>query len=390
MSNTLHSVIELFSVELWRELFEYFNSIELWYSFRGLNRKIDAILDQTMLHLNFKKQGNYGYFMKKILPSMNVGNVRSLKLKNANEIQHFFSIYSLNSLIQLRLLSLDFMYSFNDNLFRFWNQLSSLRHLRLLKIMFWGSCSGPNNCLDEKEHIIRLIFNKDYCPLLKYFKIDTCGLQRGMPTIPSLITTTKTTNIKYLWIDSLTVNDLIRLLPAIQNVKSFHIDYHLCTDNEPKERQQKMTIIMPLMPKCIRLHLKLSQDITFEHVEYLLKHTPNLKDLFLWGWYHLLDANKWELLLSVQCPKLIKLELICTGPIYNNNFDQASDDFEQKCKITPFWLERNVTITDDEDFSAHDYRCDTIVRFNIKKVSLIQDFLFCNIKKSSFKHEQFI
>ena len=45
MSEKFHSVIEIFAVELWREIFEYFNSNELWCSFRGLNRKIDAIID---------------------------------------------------------------------------------------------------------------------------------------------------------------------------------------------------------------------------------------------------------------------------------------------------------------------------------------------------------
>jgi hypothetical protein len=75
MFGTFHSTIELFSVELWREIFDYFNSNELWYLFRGLNRKIDAIIDQTTLHLDFKKKDNYGYFVKNILPSMNVTNV---------------------------------------------------------------------------------------------------------------------------------------------------------------------------------------------------------------------------------------------------------------------------------------------------------------------------
>ena len=37
------------------------------------------------------------------------------------------------------------------------------------------------------------------------------------------------------------------------------------------------------------------------------------------------------------------------------------DDFEQECETTPFWLERNVTIIDDEDFSGHDYRSDILV-----------------------------
>jgi hypothetical protein len=168
----------------------------------------------------------------------------------------------------------------------------------------------------------------------------------------------------------LPLNDLIKLLPALQNVKAFDIDYELSHDKESNE-QPKMTIAVPLMPKCIRMHLKLSDDITFEHVEYLLKLTPNLKDLFLRGWYHLLNAKKWELLLSTLCPKLLKLELICIGPIGNDDFDQAADDFDQECKTTPFWLQRNVKFIDDEDFTGHDYREGVAVRFNIKKVSFI-------------------
>jgi hypothetical protein len=371
MFGTFHSTIELFSVELWREIFDYFNSNELWYLFRGLNRKIDAIIDQTTLHLDFKKKDNYGYFVKNILPSMNVTNVRSLKLQETNEIRHFFSIYSFNSLIQLRLLSITFMYSFNDNSFTFWNQLSSLKYLRSLEIMFWGN-SEPDNCIEEKEFIIRSIFNNDYCPLLKSFTISTPGRQRGMPTIPSLITTTKTTYIQYLSIDSLTFNDLIKLLPALQNVKLFCLQNQLYYDNKSNEQEHNMTITMPLLPNCVRLQLKLTYDIGFEHIEYILNQTPNLKDLFLWGWYHLANANKWKLLLSIQCPKLMKLELKLTGPIFDEDFDQALDNFEQECKTTPFWLERNVTFPDDEDWSISDCFSNIVVRYNIEKVSFIQ------------------
>ena len=133
MSYTLHTVIELLSVELWREIFDYFNTNDLWYSFRGLNRRIDTIIDQTPLYLNFEKKGKYDYFMKNILPSMNVPNVRSLNLQEANATKHFFSNYSLNSMIQLRVLVLDSMFSFKDNSFIFWNQLSSLKYLKILK-----------------------------------------------------------------------------------------------------------------------------------------------------------------------------------------------------------------------------------------------------------------
>jgi hypothetical protein len=146
-----------------------------------------------------------------------------------------------------------------------------------------------------------------------------------MPTILSLITTTKTTNIQYLSIDSLTFNDLIKLLPALQNVKSFCLQNQLYYDNKSNEQEHNM----PLLPNCVRLQLKLTYDIGFEHIEYILNQTPNLKDLFLWGWYHLANATKWKLLLSVQYPKLIKLELKITGPIF--------DDF-QMMKIGRFLI----------------------------------------------------
>ncbi|UJR38744.1 hypothetical protein I4U23_031409 [Adineta vaga] len=363
MSETLHSGIEFFSVELWREVFDYFNSNDLWYSFRDLNKRINEIIDQTMLHLDFAKHENYDYYMKNILPSINGANIRSLKLQNFNEIKHFFSIYSLNSLIQLRLLSLTFMNSFNDNSFQFWNQLSSLKYLQSLKIMFRGY-SGCGYCIEEKEYIIRSIFNKDFCPLLRSFSIEACSRRSWKSTIPSLIPTTKATHMEYMSIDSLAFIDLIKLLPALQNIKSFRSDHELTYDNK---QQQNMTIPMPLLCKCIRLHIHLSEDMTFEHIEYLLKHTPNLQDLCLRSWHHLLSANKWESILSVQCPKLLKLELICTGPIGDDYFHQASDNFQQECAIIPFWTERNVTITDDEDHSAPDYRSNIIIRFNIEK-----------------------
>ncbi len=132
-----------------------------------------------------------------------------------------------------------------------------------------------------------------------------------------------------------------------------------------------MAIAIPLLSKCIRMHLKLSDDMIFEHVEYILKQTPNLKDLFLWGWYHLFNAKKLENLLSMQCPNLVKLELVCTGPIWDDNFDQAIDNFEQDYKTSAFWLERNITIG-DADRSGHDYRSDITIQFNIKKVTFIQ------------------
>ncbi|CAF1302913.1 unnamed protein product [Didymodactylos carnosus] len=345
MSDILLSVIELLCVELWQEIFEYFNFHDLWYSFRGLNSRIDAIMDQIILHIDFKNGDDYSYFEKNILLSVkNIANVRSLKLRRTNEIKHFFLIYSLSSFTQLRLLSLTLKYSFNDKLFRFWNQLSSLKNLRRLEIKFWG-ITGPNNCIQEKEYIIRSIFNKDYCPLLESLIISTCGRQKQIPTIPLLIRTSRSTNLKRLFIDSLTFNDLIKLFPALANLQTCCIDYKLYADDQPDPREPQILTTGLMLPKCIQLNLRSVNVIMFEQIEYLLQQTPNLKELFLSGWYHIPNAKKWELLLSIQCPKLIKFYLSCRGGAYNADFYQAIDDFAEECNITPYWLTRH-TITE--------------------------------------------
>ncbi|CAF1145961.1 unnamed protein product [Rotaria sp. Silwood1] len=346
MPDILHSVIERLSVELWQEIFEYLNLNDLWYSFRGLNSRIDAIIDQTSIHVNFKNGDDYDYLKKNILSSINIASIQSLKLRRINEIKHFFSIYSLSSLTQLRLLSLTLRYSFNDK-FRFWDQLSSLKNLRLLEVKFWN-IAGPNNCIQEKEYIIRSIFNKGCCPLLESLIIGTCGIVKIMAMIPLLMRTDSTTNIKRLFIDSLTFYDLMKLRPAIQNVQSFCPDYQL-----------DYSTTSPMLLKCIQLKVQLSRDFMFEHVEYLLQQTPNLEELILSGWYHLLDAKKWELLLSTQCPKLIKFELICLGDVYDNSFKKAADNFEQEYNITLFWLKRNTIVRKDRS------RCSFCCRFDV-------------------------
>ncbi len=369
MEEIFYNTIEQFSVELWREIFDYFNGIELWYSFRDLNKKIDSIIDRTPLYFDFKKTGNYSYFTENILPTVNIINVRSLKLSQINKTKHFFSIYSLHSMVNLRTLSLTHMFSFNDNSFVFWNQLSSLKHLQSLKIKFLDN-DGRGNSTEEVEFIISSIFNKNFCPLLKSFSISTDGTGNWILPYSSLIQTTKTTNIKYFSIDKLSFTDLIKLLPALENIKSFKVYYELDLEKKSNEQLRNMTISIPLLFKCVQMHLNLADHIHFEHIEYLLKYTPNLKDLSLWSWqYHLLDEKKWRLLLSIQYPQLIKFQLGCTGYDNDDYFEKISKKFEKKCSRKPFWIERN-TVVSYQGLSDDDCY-DIIIRFNIKKVSLL-------------------
>ncbi|CAF1209096.1 unnamed protein product [Adineta ricciae] len=357
--------MELISVELWLEIFDYLDVNSLWYSFRGLNRCIDEMLDQAQLHINLDKKGKYDYFMKNILPSIDIRRVRSLKLRKQNKIKHFFSITPLNSFVQLRLLSLEYMYSSKDHLFTFWNQLSSLKHLRSLKVIF-GSKFRPNNNLDEKQFLIRAIFNHDFCPLLTRFIIKNYSdnkLNTDIP-IPSLVQTTKPTNIEHLSIDRLTIVDLMKLLPALQHVKSFCVEDEL-SHNYEFFTQPIVPVAIPMLSECKTFDLSVSADIVFEHLRYLLKHTPNLKKLIIYNEWHLLDVEKWEWLLSGRCPRLIEFELSCNGDDCDRDYEKAGRVFEKACDTITFWKIRNALVM-IESFAKDDFYY-TTVEFHIGK-----------------------
>ncbi|CAF1018443.1 unnamed protein product [Adineta steineri] len=101
-----------------------------------------------------------------------------------------------------------------------------------------------------------------------------------------------------------------------------------------------------------------------EHVEYILKHTPNLTDLFLWGSWHLLDAKKWESLLSTYCPKLLKFKFSYAGyTFWDDDFIEAAHNLRQDFATRRFWIERNVTITFDADYEH------ILVRLSIQNIN---------------------
>ena len=176
--------------------------------------------------------------------------------------------------------------------------------------------------------------------------------------------TTKAINLRHLSIDSLTFGDLVILLPAMENVVALRVSADL--DAKKKSIEKPPEIDTPLLPRCHKLELTLDDNLKFEHVEYLLRQTPNLKSLFVWGWSHLNNAKKWELVLSKYCPQLLKFELICTGYIRDEVFNDAIDHFIQECRTNPFWLERN-TMANDAERSTQEYCFDLTVRFDIRR-----------------------
>ena len=226
MSDQVSNSIEQIPVELWRDIFDYFNPNDLWHTFRDLNTRINAIIDQTPLHLNLRRRGEFIRYTENIPRSMNPENVLSLVLDDGTESGEFFSVFPLDSFVQLRTLTLDYMKCFNDPNFTFWKQLSVMKHLHSLTIIY--CCFLPlNNDVREQQFFIRSIFNHGFCPGLRSFFSHTDENRKNKLSIPSLLPPTKATELRYFSIDHLAFNDLITLLPGMRNIKSFCVDIRL-------------------------------------------------------------------------------------------------------------------------------------------------------------------
>ena len=148
----------------------------------------------------------------------------------------------------------------------------------------------------------------------------------------------------------------------MQHVRSLPIHHRLCADEESIDNPPRIS--KSLLPECQLLCLKLCRECTFDHMEYLLGQTSNLKSLHRCGWSHLTDAKKWQLLLSKCCPQLMKLELICTGYLCDEIFNDDVHLFEQESQPNSVWLERNAGI-DVRERTGEVYHRDLTVQSEI-------------------------
>ena len=120
---------------------------------------------------------------------MSQANFRSLSRRGTHEVRDFFSICPLNSLVQLRALTLTYMASSDDPTFQFWTQLSSLKHLRSLIVNF-SSYHAVGESLEDQEFLIRSVFNHGFCLALELFKIHISTYVIPRTMTPQLMPTT--------------------------------------------------------------------------------------------------------------------------------------------------------------------------------------------------------
>ncbi|CAF1032862.1 unnamed protein product [Adineta steineri] len=346
------STIENFPTELWCEVFQFFDAIELYRIFDDLNSKITSILSEsTPLYFKIATTESYDFSSYVILPAVNNrANVKSFKFYEEYQIEEFFTHWPINTFSQLRCLSL--VYSgamMSDCSLVLIEQLSTLPHFERLYIQV-GSITQRDQYL---KRLLELIFvENDGFHSLKHFVFQSIK-NSHMLSLPAI---KKRTKLELLTLPSLNRDELVQLLIHIPHIKSIKTNWLYTDFYEP------VIITIPALNStllnCLHLNVQLDEQWTFEDVEFLLQQVPNVNRLKLTCSIELINGIKWERLLVVKCSKLRILEIVFCSDQWHINppsiFTELQNTFS-----TRFWQAQNVQFEHKEEIRRW------IVRFNI-------------------------
>ncbi|CAF1267877.1 unnamed protein product [Adineta steineri] len=356
MSNTfLRSTIEDLSVELWCEIFEFFDASELYHTFDNINSKITSILSEiTPLYFNIITIRDYNFTSNVILPKViNRASIKSIKFDREFQIEEFFTRWSFNTFNQLHYLSLFYLGEMGcDCSYMLLEQLSHLTSFDSLHIRV-GYIYDHDRSL---KRLFQLLFiENDAFPTLKQL-VFKCN-KDWFPHLQIPTTTMKRTKLELLTLPYLNLTNFLQMLSCIPYIRSIKVNGLYST----LDRIIPIPILSSnfILQHCVYLDLSFDCRITFDDIKLLLKIFPKLNRMKLLCDYILSNADQWETLLTENCSHLRDFQI-------NFHFqwrylDRPTSTEIQNSFSTIFWLNRNVEIKHDHNHNQQ--LLSSIVRF---------------------------
>jgi hypothetical protein len=308
--------------EIYREIFDYLCPLNIIHSFYGLNYRLNQLIENISMKLNFKNlnKNEYKRVLKQIIPKI-TQQIVAIELGQSSKINHCFSSSSFNpefridlfiqsyNLTQFSNLCFLSFTSYNlkqlESLFLIIPNMLSLRSLRLLE---------QDYSYSQNETVCKLVLANNNHYSIKQTNQFTHIFIETSPPFKTLILLYKhfinKISFNYLQINircalffypqSLTHLDYDGLSRLITNMNYFKIDIIFGT----------YTIAFDLIRR-------------FPQIQYLSVKT--ISQAYANGY-------QWAELLA-QMPNLIKLDL-------NIHLDSDKTDQEFQTFQTKFWLER--------------------------------------------------
>jgi hypothetical protein len=320
---------ELLPNEILLDLFDYFDGIDLFHAFYGLNFRFNYLLDKQYraFRFDFKSRSKRQFDMicQQQLPKI-ADRVISLNLSNDDDtpkqVDLFISyIPSIDQFIHLRSLSLSMLHVYTTimKIIDQCHQLSGLIHLE------FNSCYFSHN----RQYFQSIINNIWSLPKLIYCKIHMYAVRRLRFCMPTQIST----SFKRLALIRcpLALDQIAELYQYTPNLKHLSITVkNFADDYQPI-----------LLPTLISLQISVSYINGISKIVLLLQNMPNLRCLDINIVSNIIDGYQWKYIITNYLPKLEKFQFRMNHTLdfvdaRQEHVDRLIDSFRSS-----FWIDEH-------------------------------------------------
>jgi hypothetical protein len=340
--NQLLTSIENFSNELFYEIFEYLDGLDIYLAFSNLNSRFEQLV--TSSSIRFKINLDYETSKEIFLTNYNQikQQIYSINFQLPININQLLPSFTIDSSFN-RLESIVIEDILPDKLILFLSHLADLPRLFSLNIK-------TIHIIEDLNNIYQLIFA---LPTLKYNKLylygNECSISIPMNNNKQLST------IEYLdiahWYTFDELSALISYTPQLRRLSLSHI-------NQDDSNTETM---LPVTLNNLTYFSMHTNNINFDEFEMFIENIYSklkvLRVSFSYKDITLLHANRWEQLISRYFPQLEKFSLrYREGGGYRDEYPIYSGGQNQF--ISPFWIERKWLL----EIDTYEYSINYIVR----------------------------
>ncbi|CAF0981462.1 unnamed protein product [Adineta ricciae] len=339
------SKLETLPDEILREIFQYTNAADLFYSFDQLNHHFTRLVRDVPLHIEFSRVTKliYKQFCQLILSNSQVKrNVVSLRLSNGetfSNIKDFLLANPLDSFINLRSLSLLAIDDTDVKIISFvLPSLANLSHFSFTHNEKFGY-----NCLISRYGLAnpQAVNFTWIFPLINLRRLSTPYFYHTLTCVE------RTVNLTSVTISKCDVDHVLQLFAYAPLLKQLQIDRALKSEKKIEEFTS-VTVNAVHLTKCSIY----SCESSFKELEFLLKHTPNLRILSLRNADNIdmINAIRWQEFIEFSLKHLSSFEFVFS--LFGSIDDiQAVLDIFSKFQ-GDFWHEQHRWYT---NYQIHEY-----------------------------------
>ncbi|CAF0943501.1 unnamed protein product [Adineta steineri] len=332
-------ILESLSNELFIELFELFDAVDLFRAFYGLNTRFNSLLIHLRgYRVDFRSifKEDFNHFCRTYLPFI-INRTIYLRLSDNEDAPYQYAHFQSAGFIfdqfdNLRYLTLENVSSdpkINQFFFSNLYHLHNLTHLKFINCRLHTISSG------DFQDVIDQIWN---LPKLTHCYFDFCSRGTSHFCIPTSVSTSlQCLTILENWWHS---NKFVDLLKKTPHLRTFVVSLQTFKIDEIPSLYE-----FPLSSKNLSVKRLILYKVDTQRLMInLLQLLPNVSHLKVEIFFMKLDGNEWEQIIVKYAPQLKVFQMkMNTDLCHSTDIQRNEEKIDQFLATyrTPFWIEHH-------------------------------------------------